>query len=96
MIGKTIEKYKIMSEIGKGGMGIVYLAEHVHLGRHFAVKCLAPQLTGDRRFSERFQQEARKQAQLGHPNIVQATDFLNRTDNSFWSWNMLTVRDWMR
>jgi len=83
MIGKTIEKYKIMSEIGKGGMGIVYLAEHVHLGRRFAVKCLAPQLTGDRRFSERFHQEARKQAQLGHPNIVQATDFFEQDGQFF-------------
>jgi len=82
MIDKTIGNYKILSEIEEGGMGIVYLAEHVNLGKNYAVKCLKPEYTRNSQFHERFRQEARSQAQLEHPNIVQVTDFWEQ-DNQF-------------
>lgn len=82
MIGKTIGNLRIVSEIGKGGMGVVYLAEHTKLGKRFAVKSLSPTLTQESHFRERFYQEAHNQALLDHPNIVQATDFFD-TDGQF-------------
>ena len=75
MIGKTIRDLKILSQIGKGGMGVVYLAEHVRLEKKFAVKCLTPQLTSNPQFVERFDKEAKAQARLSHQNIVQISDF---------------------
>ncbi len=78
MIGKTIGNYKIISEIGKGGMGVVYSAEHINLGRCVAVKCLAPSSILNRQLHERFYQEARNQAKLQHPNIVQVTDLFEQ------------------
>jgi serine/threonine protein kinase len=76
MIGKTLQNLKIVSEIGRGGMGVVYLAEHQTLQKKFAVKSLSHALTDDASFRERFFKEARNQAMLGHVNIVQATDFI--------------------
>ncbi|MGH9959999.1 MAG: serine/threonine protein kinase, partial [Pyrinomonadaceae bacterium] len=75
MIERTIRNYRLVSELGKGGMGVVYLAEHINLPRRFVVKCLAPALTQDPEFLERFYQEAQNQAMLDHPAIVQATDY---------------------
>lgn len=75
MIGRTIRNYRIVSELGKGGMGVVYLAEHINLPRRFVVKSLASALTQDPEFLERFYQEAQNQAMLAHPAIVQATDY---------------------
>ncbi|MCU0588669.1 MAG: serine/threonine protein kinase [Syntrophobacteraceae bacterium] len=75
MIGQIVGNLRIVSELGKGGMGVVYLAEHVTLQKKFAVKCLSRALTEDPQFRERFYQEALNQALLDHPNIVQATDF---------------------
>jgi len=83
MIGKTIGNLKIVSEIGKGGMGIVYLAEHVHLETQHAVKCLAPELTNQPQFHERFKQEAKAQAPLKHPHIIRATDFMEQEGQFF-------------
>jgi len=70
MIGHFVGRLKIIEKIGEGGMGKVYLAEHTTMGKNFAVKCLAPELTGDPEFQERFNNEARSQAKLGHINIV--------------------------
>jgi eukaryotic-like serine/threonine-protein kinase len=64
MIGKTIGNLRITSEIGKGGMGTVYLAEHVRLRKKFAIKSLSSVLTQNPQFRERFHQEAQNQAQL--------------------------------
>ena len=83
MIGKTIGNLRIISEIGKGGMGVVYLAEHMTLKKKFAVKSLSSELTQDPQFRERFYQEAQNQALLDHPNIVQATDFFEENRQFF-------------
>jgi len=83
MIGKTIGNLRIVKELGKGGMGVVYLAEHMRLDKKFAVKSLSPELTQDPLFRERFYHEAKNQSQLDHVNIVQATDFFEDYDQFF-------------
>jgi serine/threonine protein kinase len=83
MIGKTLGNLRIISELGKGGMGVVYLAEHTKLGKRFAIKSLSPSLSHDSHFRERFYREATNQALLNHPNIVQVTDFFEDVGQFF-------------
>jgi serine/threonine-protein kinase len=63
--------YRIDQPIGEGGMGQVYLAEHVHLRKSYALKVLPEELAADRQFVARFHDEARVMAELRHPHIVQ-------------------------
>lgn len=69
-----IPGYKIMRELGHGGMAYVYLAVQESFGREVALKILSPQLTNDEQFSKRFLREARIVSQLNHPNIVTVYD----------------------
>jgi serine/threonine protein kinase len=62
--------YRILREIGRGGMGVVYEAEQVSLGRHVALKLLPPQMLRDFKQKQRFEREARSAARLHHTNIV--------------------------
>src|SRR5437773_1608597 len=73
-IGTQIGSYRILSVIGRGGMGVVYLAEHVHLERQVALKVLAEQLAYDEMFRQRFIRESRLAARLRHPNIIPVYD----------------------
>ena len=75
MIGKTILNYKIISLIGEGGMGTVYLAEHAHMARKVAIKVLLPQLMKHEQIRQRFKNEAATMAHLQHPNIVSLIDY---------------------
>ena len=70
MIGQAIGKYRVLELLGRGGMGEVYLAEDVSLGRQVALKVLRPEVAGSPERRERFQREARAVAALNHPNIV--------------------------
>ena len=63
-------RYSIDRELGRGGMGIVYLAREVHLDRLVAIKLLPPERASDPELRERFLREARLAAKLSHPNIV--------------------------
>lgn len=66
---------ELQEEIGRGGMGSVYRARHVRLGRAVAVKFLPEELASDPKFQTRFEREARMMAMLNHPNIVAVHDF---------------------
>jgi eukaryotic-like serine/threonine-protein kinase len=78
MVGQTLGSYKLVSEIGKGGMGVVYLAEHTLLGRKAAVKLLRPDVANDQ--VERFFNEAKAVATLHHPGLVDVLDFGTSSD----------------
>jgi len=68
--GTEFAGYRIVTTLGRGGMAVVYLAEHDFLQRKVALKVLAPQLAEDERFRERFVRESRLAASLDHPNVV--------------------------
>jgi serine/threonine protein kinase len=69
-IGALIGGCRIERELGRGGMGVVYLAEQEDLGRKVALKVISPQLARDVGFRERFVRESRLAAAIDHPNVV--------------------------
>ncbi|MEO8360590.1 MAG: serine/threonine-protein kinase, partial [Vicinamibacteria bacterium] len=74
MLGKTISHYRILGELGKGGMGVVYEAEDIRLGRRIALKMLAANLAADPQAIKGFEHEARAASALNHPNICTVHD----------------------
>lgn len=76
MLGKRIaDKYEIEEVLTRGGMGVIYRARHLALGRPVAIKCIAEALTYDPSMWKRFEQEAKSASSLNHPNIITIHDF---------------------
>ena len=73
-VGTELAGYRIDRVIGRGGMSVVYLAEHARLERRVALKLLAPELADSERFRDRFLRESRLAASIDHPNIVPIYD----------------------
>ena len=83
MIGKQLLSYEIKSLIGEGGMGNVYLGEHVSIGRKVAIKVLLPELARNEEIRSRFKNEASVMAHLHHPGVVGLYDYLDQEDGLY-------------
>jgi eukaryotic-like serine/threonine-protein kinase len=75
VIGHTVGKYRLIDQIGEGGMGTVFRAEHTVLGSPAAVKLLLPRFTQDTAVVERFFQEAKAASAIRHPGVVEVFDY---------------------
>jgi serine/threonine-protein kinase len=82
MVGASLASYRILGPLGEGGMGVVYRAEHVLLGRPAAVKVLLPEYSRNQEIVNRFFNEARAATAIRHPSIVEIYDFGYHTDGS--------------
>jgi serine/threonine protein kinase len=80
--GTTVGKYKLREIVGRGGMGVVYRAEHVYIGKEVAVKILHDGYGGREESIKRFLREARAASLINHPNIVDVTDFGKSNDGT--------------
>jgi serine/threonine protein kinase/tetratricopeptide (TPR) repeat protein len=79
--GRVIDnRYRVLRKIGEGGMGTVYAGEHVEIGKGVAIKILHPAYSTQQDLVERFRREARAASRIGHPNIIDVTDFGSTED----------------
>src|SRR3954470_16588676 len=76
LVGEVLaERYRVLQKIGEGGMGTVYLAEHVRIEKKVAIKVLSGDFARRGDLVTRFEQEAKAASKIGHENIVDITDF---------------------
>jgi predicted Ser/Thr protein kinase len=82
-VGDRVEQYEIKAEVGRGGMGRVYLANHFLTGQEVALKMLLPQFSNEPRLRARFLNEAKVLARLEHPNLVPLLGFFEQGNRAF-------------
>lgn len=82
-VGRTFGPYRVVAELGEGGMGVVYRAEHSKLRKPVALKFLHPDLVREEAFRQRFAREARAAASLDHSNICPVYDYDERDGEAF-------------
>src|SRR5580692_9317434 len=75
LVGKVLDRYRILEKIGEGGMGAVYRVEHIMLQKHMAMKLLRFELSQNQELVVRFQNEAIAAGRIGQENIVAVSDF---------------------
>ena len=89
MIGETLDRYRIESKLGEGGIGVVYKARDTVLDRLVAVKVLPPDKVADPVRKDRFVHEARAASALNHPNIVTIYDIRSHNGRTSSRWSTL-------
>ena len=83
MVSKIVGPYKIVEKIAFGGMGVVYKGIHTKLEQYVAIKVLSPQFASNQNMKSKFLSEAKIQAQLSHPNVVNIMNYIEDEDETF-------------
>jgi serine/threonine-protein kinase len=99
LIGKSIGQYKILEQVGKGGMATVYKGYQASLDRVVAIKVLPSYFAHDETFRDRFVQEARAVAKLNHPHILPVYDYGDTSDATYIAMEFVsggTLKSWMK